>query len=291
MNEDYTKQKWNAASGMGAASRIEQILRAKFDKSMEWIKKIKVLRLYFDSNLGSNLEDEAFIAISDAIYNTLKGIPNIKFFSNFRVVGMTIAHVVCKRLYLLKLIYHANSGRITKNEFCELAAKHLAVETAMLIHKLWDVTVKALPFLLLTLGATFSTALLPWITAIGVYISAHPEVVNTISEILNHFTPYVKDKITPEKVEELLKGVIGYTLKYSRIVLQNAEAFYNKFKAWGRIVCEKFGWNVPDSLNDIIIEEEDETLPPIDITDIAKDLNLSSRPEDVKTKNNKIKYK
>lgn len=300
MNDDNKKQKWNTAAGMGAASRIEQILRGNFDKFIKFLNKIPLMRMYFDSELSSNLENEAYIAISDAIYKTLKAIPNKGFLSKFHVIGTTIAHIVCKRLYLLKLIHHANTGRISKEQFCELVSKHLAVETATLIHKLWDVTIKLMP-VLLTLGVTY--VLGPIGAILGITITASPSVIAIITNILDCFIPFVKEHITQEKTEKLLITVIDYTLKSAPIIFSYMDILYNQFKSWGRMICQKFGWKEPDVLKeegfriyseeesngDVIIDKESALVIDDGVKEDEQDINIGSEEiEKVNEKNYQV---
>lgn len=248
MKDDNKKQKWNAAAGVNAASCLEMLLREKFNDKMESLISLHpILKMFFDSDLDSEIENNAFLAISDAIFTTADAFTNKGAFVNFNVIGMTLAHIICKRLYLLKLIYHANSGRITKQQFCDLAAKDLAVETAALLNTAWDFLSQKLPTLLNGIAKSLSGFLAAQcnVDPATVYL-----VADTISGVFSKLHPQIKKYITPEKIEELLKTVIDFTLTAARQVTAYAEKVVNKCKSWGRSLCEKYKWKIPAFLEE-----------------------------------------
>lgn len=291
MKDGFNKQKWNTAAGASAASYLEMLLRNEFDDKMNsFISLHPIIKMYFDSELSSEIEKNAFLAITDAIYTTIGAFTNQGLFQEYNVIGITIAHVVCDRLYLLKLIYYTNSGRITRQQFCELSAKHLAVDTAALVNTLWDFLGEKLPNYLNIIMTSLSGFLSSYcnISPSDIYL-----ISETISGIFSALHPKIKEYITPEKIEELLKSIIDYTIDSTRQVLIYAEevatevkSLYieavSKLKSWGRMICQKNGWKEPE-----IIKEKNEdnkslkdndSLPPIDITAIAKKLNFDSKP-------------
>lgn len=260
MKDGYKKQKWTTAAGASAASYLEMLLRENFDEKMESLINIHpILRMYFDSDLSSEIENNAFLAISDAIFTIVGAFTNKGAFSHFNVIGITFAHIICKRLYLLKLLYHANSGRITKLQFCELAAKDLAVETAALLNTVWDFLGKKLPKYL----SVTTKSLSGWLAA---YCNVDPTTVfmvaDTISGIFSKLHPKLKEYITPEKIEKQLSVVIGFTLTAARQVMIYAEKVKNVFNSWRQRVCEILGWNVQGNIKDnkefVIPKQEDE---------------------------------
>lgn len=248
MKDGYKKQKWTTAAGASAASFLEMLLREKFNEKMESLISLHpILKMYFDSDLSSEIEKNAFLAISDAIFTTADAFTNKGAFSHYNVIGMTLAHIICKRLYLLKLIYHANSGRITKQQFCELAAKDLAIETAALLNTAWDFLGQKLPTFLNGITKSLSGFLA---TQCNVDPATVYLVADTISGIFSKLHSKLKKYITPEKIEELLKTVIDSTLTAARKVMMYVEKAENMLNSWRKRICEIFGWNVPNNNKD-----------------------------------------
>lgn len=240
MKDDFKKQKWNVAAGANAASYLEMLLRDEFDEKMEsFINLHPILKMYFDSDLSSEIENNAFLAISDAVINTIEELTKEGILSNFHDIGIATAHIVCKRLYLLKLIYHANKGWISREKFCELSAEHLAIETATLLNQLWDILPASLE-----IGSTWL------LTTCGMDPITAKQTADKINAAIMMFHPFVKKFITKEKIEVLFKNVIEFTLNSARQVITYAEKMVNKCKSWGRSLCERFRWKIPAFLEE-----------------------------------------
>ena len=144
MKDGFNKQKWTTAAGASAASFFEKWLRDKFDEAMHSMIDAysftkRFLQMFFDSDLDSEIEENAYMAITDAVISTVEELTKDGPLSKFHDVIVPIVHFVCKRMFLLKLAYHANAGRISKEQFCERAAEHLAVETATFLEKAWNI--------------------------------------------------------------------------------------------------------------------------------------------------------
>ena len=259
MKDDFKTRKWNTAADASAASYLEMLLRNEFDDKMNsFISLHPIIKMYFDSELSSEIEKNAFLAITDAIYTIIDASTNQGLFQEYNVIGVEIAHIVCNRLYLLKLIYHANSGRITRQQFCELSAKHLAVDTAAFVNTLWDFLGEKLPNYLNIIMTSLSGFLSSYcnISPSDIYL-----ISETISGIFSALHPKIKEYITPEKIEDLLKNIIEYTIDSARQVLIYTEETATKvkslyteavtnLKSWGRMICQKYGWKEWDFLRE-----------------------------------------
>lgn len=240
MKDDFIKQKWNTAANAGAASYLEMLLRDEFDKKMEsFINLHPILKMYFDSELSSEIENNAFLAISDAVISTVEELTKEGILENFHDLGIAITHIVCKRLYLLKLIYQTNKGWISKDRFCELSAEHLAIETATFLNKLWDILPASLE-----IGATWL------LTICGMDPITAKQTADKINAVIMMFHPFVKKFITKEKIEVLLKHTIEFTLNSARQVITYTEKVVDKCKSWGRSLCKKFDWKIPAFLEE-----------------------------------------
>lgn len=277
MKNDSFSQKWRTAAGANAASYLEMLMRDKFDDIMTSLIGLHpILKMYFDSDLSSEIEDNAFLAISDAVMSAVEDLTKEGILSNYHDLGVAIAHTVCKRLYFLKLIYYVNRGWINKNKFCELAAEHFAVETATLINMLSGM-----------LPALSEVGIMGVLTYIGVDPVIAKQYADRINGVIMFFYPFVKKFITKERIEDLLKSVMDFTLTTARQIVLSVENVGNKLKLWGRNICKAFGWNAPDYLKDeqtIVINDPHHkmiiskgvpiTSPPINITNNKPDVEV-----------------
>lgn len=290
MKDGFNKQKWTTAAGASAASFLEKWLRDKFDEAMHSMIDAhpftkRFLQMFFDSDLDSEIERNAYMAITDAIISTVEELTKDGSLSKFRDIIVPVVHFVCKRLFLLKLVYHANAGRISKEQFCERAAEHLAVETAAFLEKAWNL----IP-LILEKGKVGLVGVLVYF---GMDQASAIQTADNINDFLLFLHPIVKKFMTKDNIQKLLNRTIDITIEASRIVLQytekvneKAKRLYemveSKLKSWRRMICQKYGWKEPDLLkkrnekNKSI--KDNDTLPPLDITAIAKNLNFDSKP-------------
>ena len=138
-----TKERLNILAGV---STIEFFVRSKAMDMVDSISKIHpMMKVYFDSELGSDIENNALLAMSEALIWSIEAFTEKGPMSNFRSIGVSIAQTLSKRMYFAKLIHHANTGRITAEQFYELAAEYIAAESVNVINQLWDVVGVELP--------------------------------------------------------------------------------------------------------------------------------------------------
>lgn len=263
MKDGFNKQKWTTAAGASAASFLEKWLRDKFDEAMHSMIDAhpitkRFLQMFFDSDLDSEIEKNAYMAITDAIISTVEELTKDGPLSKFHDVIVPIVHFVCKRLFLLKLAYHANAGRISKEQFCERAAEHLAVETAAFVEKAWNIV----PLMLEKGKIGLVGVLVYW----GMDPALAEHTADKISNFLLYLYPVVKKFLTKDNIQKLLirtieicidasRFVLMYTEKLSNKVKHLYEMVENKLKSWGRSICRTLRWAVPDFL-----KEEDHPL-------------------------------
>lgn len=298
MKDGFNKQKWTTAAGASAASFLEKWLRDKFDEAMHSMIDAhpftkRFLQMFFDSDLNSEIEENAYVAITDAIISTTEELTKDGPLSNFHDIIIPIVHFVCKRLFLLKLVYHANAGRISKEQFCERAAEHLAVETAAFLEKTWNMVP-----LMLEKGKVGLVGLLVYF---GVDPALAEQTADKINDLLLFLHPIVKKFITKDNLMKLLNRTIEITIDASRNVLQYAEivsakvksqykTFESKFKYWGRTICKKLGWDIPDILkeNDTNLDEMDIDEDDIDVDTDNDDPDIEVDDEDVEVSEENI---
>ena len=285
MKDGFNKQKWTTTAGASAASYLEKWLRDKFDDAMHSMIDVhpftkRFLQMFFDSDLDSEIEKNAYVAITDAIIGTVEELTKDGPLSKFRNIIVPVFHFVCKRLFLLKLAYHANAGRISKEQFCERAAEHLAVETAAFVEKAWNIVP-----LMLEKGKIGLVGVLVYL---GMDPALAEHTADKISNFLLYLYPVVKKFMTKENIQKLLNRTIEIAIDTSRIVLQYAEKASNgvknlyktvesKFKCWGRTICKEFDWDIPD-----IFKENDTNLDDdIDIDEVYIDMDTDKDEPDI----------
>ena len=124
---------------------VEFFIRSKAMDAVDYISKMHpMIKLYFDSDLSSEIENNALLAITEAIVKNVEAFTQ-KHLSYYRELGMSIAYHINKHLYFVKLIHHFNTKRISAEKFYDLAAEHFAVGTANIINGLWDVIGSKVP--------------------------------------------------------------------------------------------------------------------------------------------------
>ena len=308
MKDGFNKQKWTTAAGASAASFLEKWLRDKFDEAMHSMIDAhpitkRFLQMFFDSDLDSEIEKNAYMAITDAIISTVEELTKGGPLSKFHDVIVPIAHFVCKRMFLLKLAYNANAGRISKEQFCERAAEHLAVETAAFVENAWNM----IP-LMLEKGKGF----LVWLL---VFFGADPVNAEQTAEDINNFLlflhPIVKKFIKKENIKNLLnrtieitidasRNVLKYTEKVSNKVMSLYETVESKLKSWGRMICQKYGWKEPyllkekdsqvyseeESNGNVIIDKEGVLVIDEEVKEDEQGLNIGSEESEKVTERN-----
>ena len=259
-----TKERLNILAGV---STLEFFVRSKAMDMVESVSSIHpMLRLYFDSELNSDIEYNALLSFSESIIWSIEAFTAKGSMSKYRVIGVSIAQSLSKNLYFAKLIHHANIGRITADQFYELASAYIAAETVNVVNSLWDYVGTELP--------KYVCGGVQWIL---VSLGVDPQTTENIIGLIDSFTyvayTYVKKFLTQEKIQELVYKALEFTLKSFRQlsifidkVIEKAEDFIQKvedrIKSWGRTICKEFGWTVPDFLKEekVIVLDDFNTL-------------------------------
>ena len=259
--DNITKEKLNILAG---ASTIESFIRIKAVEAVDYISNIHpMLKLYFDSDMNSEIEDNTLLTMSEALIWSVEKFTEKGIMSNFRSIGVAIAQTLSKRMYFAKLVHHANTGRITSEQFYDLAAEYVAAESVNLIHQLWD----------------FVGAELPKYVHFGIqklleFLSVDPQTAEWITGILDGISnivySYVKKFLTQEKIQKFIKYAIEIVVESARALfylvdktVEIAKDSWRKTKRWGRNVLEFLGLKVPD-----FFKEEDNVVDAGDVDDV-----------------------
>lgn len=247
-----TKERLNILAGV---STIEFFVRSKAIEMVDSVSKIHpMMKLYFDSELNSDIENNALIAMSEALIWSVEAFTEKGPMSNFRSIGVGIAQTLSKRMYFAKLIHHANTGRITAEQFYEFAAEYIAAESVNVINQLWDV-----------FGAEIPQYLSAGIQKVLEFFEVDSQTAEWIAGLIDSVTnmaySYVKKFLTQEKIQKFVYTALKFTIESARRLslyidkaVDKVKTWYRKAeaqtKSWGRNVCEYFGWNVPDFLRE-----------------------------------------
>ena len=260
--DNITKEKLNILAG---ASTIESFIRIKAVEAVDYISNIHpMLKLYFDSDMNSEIEDNTLLIMSEALIWSVEKFTEKGIMSNFRSIGVAIAQTLSKRMYFAKLVHHANTGRITSEQFYDLAAEYVAAESVNLIHQLWD----------------FVGAELPKYVHFGIqklleFFSVDPQTAEWITGLLDGISnivySYVKRFLTQEKIQKFIKYTIEIVVESARALchlvdkaVEIAKDSWRKTKRWGRNVLDFLGLKVPDFLKE---EEKDSVSVREDLVD------------------------
>ena len=237
-----TKERLNILAGV---STIEFFVRSKAMDLVDSVSNIHpMLKLYFDSKLNSDIENNALLAMSEAMIWSVETFTEKGPMSNFRSIGVSIAQTLSKRMYFAKLIHHANTGRITIEQFYDYASEYIAVEAVNVVNQLWDVVGAELP-LYISAG----------IQKILEFFEVDPQTAEWIAGLIdsaaNVAYSYVKRFLTQEKIQEFVYNALKFTFEAARklsllvdeTVEKVKEVYHrveNKVKSWGKSICTLF---------------------------------------------------
>ena len=285
-----TKERLNILAGV---STIEFFVRSKAMDLVDSVSNIHpMLKLYFDSELNSDIENNALLAMSEAMIWSVEAFTEKGPMSNFRSIGVSIAQTLNKRMYFAKLIHHANTGRITIEQFYENAAEYIATESVNVINQLWDV-----------IGAELPQYLSAGIQKVLEFFAVDPQTAELIAGLIdsaaNMAYSYVKKFLTQEKIREFVYNALKFTLESARKIsmlvdktVEKLKGVYHrvesKVKSWGRNLCNFFNLDVPDFLKEI--EKQDVLSNDVDVNDVDINDVISSNinVDDVSIDNVKI---
>lgn len=190
-----TKERLNIFAGV---STIEFFVRSQAMDLVDSVSKIHpMLKMYFDSELNSDIESNALLAMSESLIWSVEAFTEKGVLSNFRSIGISIAQTVSRRMYFAKLIHHANIGRITAEQFYELAAEYIAAESVNVINQLWDVV-----------GAELPQYLSAGIQKVLELFEVDPQTAEYVAGLIDSATnvaySYVKKFLTQEKIQNFI---------------------------------------------------------------------------------------
>ena len=255
-----TEEKIKILSGVNT---VEFFVRSKAMDFVDTVSNIHpLLRLYFDSDLSSDIENNSILAITTAIEKCI-GAFTQKDFTTYREIGMTIAYGLHKQLYFAKLIHHFNTKRISAEEFYNLAAEHFAVSTANILNSAWDLIGDKIPEIL-------CAGVESMLVSFGVDpLTAH-NVSDFIDGICNVAYMYVKEHLPDEeRIKKFIHDTLEETVNTAKALMELTSAaierskkFYHQvvssIKSLGRQIYEFFEWEIPDFLKDEETDAEDE---------------------------------
>lgn len=247
-----TRERLNILAGV---STIEFFVRSKAMELVDSVSKIHpMLNLYFDSELNSDIENNALTAMSEAMIWSVETFTEKGPMSNFHSIGVSIAQTLSKRMYFAKLIHHANTGRITIEQFYEYASEYIAAETVNVINQLWDFVGAELPQYLCSGAQQF-------LEFLGVSSQTSEWITGLIDSAVNVAYSYVKKFLTQEKIQKFVYSALKFTIESARKLsllvdktVEKVKGVYhrveNKVKSWGRGICAYFGWDIPAFLKE-----------------------------------------
>lgn len=247
-----TRERINILAGV---STIEFFVRSKAMDMVDSISKIHpMIKLYFDSELGSEIESNTLLAMSEALIWSVEAFTGKESMSKFHSIGVCIAQTLSKNMYFAKLIHQANTGRITAEQFYELAAEYISAESVNVINQLWDAVGADLPKYL-------SAGIQKVLESLGVNFQMAEWIAGLVDSVTDVVYSYVKKFLTQEKIQEFVYTALKFSFKAARNLsigvdntVEKVKDFYhnveNKVKSWGRNIFKYFNWIIPDFLKD-----------------------------------------
>lgn len=252
--DKITKERLNILTGVNTT---EFFIRAKAVKMVDFIsQRHPMLRLYFDSELNSEIEKNALVAMLEPVMLTVDKLTAKGTMANYRNVAVALAQTLSRRMFFAKLIHHVNTGRITIEQFYELAAEYLAAESVNFINKMWDVV-----------GEEVLLKIHGGIHKILVRLNVNPQVAEVIESLLDNITDmansYVRDLLNQEEIQRFVYKALKIIVESSQkicsmfdIAVDKTKELIHNVKSIGRSICTNLNLEIPEFLK----EEEDENV-------------------------------
>lgn len=192
--DTYYQKKSDILAGLNIVQRFFR------GKSMDAMEKLMnshpMLRMFFDSELSSPIEDKVLQSMATAFASLLKVIPE-----KHEAIGVAIAHNINDVMYSAKILHHLNTNRISFDTFRDLMSEHIAVEYTVAIQSLWSAIGEGI-----TKATSFS------IRGILSFFQVDPSIqeyaVSSFESMMAVVTQYVSSRITEEKAKEIIKNIL-----------------------------------------------------------------------------------
>ena len=262
MEKQFTN-KINIAAG---SIILEDILRSRLTDAVSGMSKMHpMMKIYFDSELNSDIERQTLLTITDAILKTTgffaESNEKVK---NIHEKSIIILDYVCDILFVVKLAHHANTGRITTEEMCQRLAEHITVKYVAQIIQIGNKIGEHLPTLL-------SKGLKDILITLNTNDKKAEKIANQVQALSNMALSWVKDNVTEDKVQEILTTAFKFTIEAIgkvmeltndpvKIGIDYYKGLVEDIRAKAIKVFETFGWEVPE-----LLKEKDDVQTPVNI--------------------------
>lgn len=177
-----------------------------------------LLRIYFDSDLGSPVEKSVEQAYAITLFEVIKeNLPDWKIANKAaKVLGNALGKIAAKALDVAKLNYKYFKNQINIDQYTYEATKRTLCTVATLIDNSWDF-----------IGNTIKGGTISILTYLGVDYNTAQNITEKASTVLNVIKPYVIAGIKSKKVVSLVaegvKKVAAGVKKVVSVVSKNTE--------------------------------------------------------------------
>lgn len=251
MDTSYNQENINAAAGK---SILEIFARSFLNDIVENLSEIHpMMRLFFDSELGSDIEKQTLISLTDNILRTTGFFADTNDkLKNVHEKSVIVLEFASEFMCLAKLLYHANTGRITSDELYERVAEYITIKYVALIIQVGN-----------SLGERLPDFLSKNLKDILIYLNTNEKKAEKISsqiQILSNMAfSWVKENITEAKIQEIITFTLKNTVESLRKVLEVTNStvetgidiykvIISDLKTSAREVFDFFGWEFPEML-------------------------------------------
>ncbi len=138
MEQNNFNEKKNIFNGLNS---IEILIRNLEKGTVDSIKKINpFMKMFFDSEMNSEIEKNAIISMTDAYYSTIVEITSGFGLSleKAQALGSSIAHTISYTLGISKLIDKYFRGEINEDSYYSELSKRISIAALSLIKNNWD---------------------------------------------------------------------------------------------------------------------------------------------------------
>ena len=194
MEPNNLKEKMDIFSGLNS---IEKMIRNLEKGTVESIKKLNpFMQMFFDSKLGSEIENNAIISMSDAYYSIIVEVTSGLGLSleKAQTLGSSIAHTISYTMGIAKLIDKYFRGEISEDLYYSELSKRLAVGAVTLINKNWN-----------TLGNILSGGLRGVLVFFGVDPMTVESCISLASRVGTLIKPRISTFLNSEKVQRFIE--------------------------------------------------------------------------------------
>ena len=249
--------------------RLSSWSKEKHVERIEYKKNTSVMmQMYYDSELGSPIEQHVEKTLASASYNSIKSfLPKWKLTDNVaKFLGNRIAHRQIKKMDQEKLKYQFCKGYISEDKYIKESSKRFVTSTITFVNNSWP---------LVTIGLKKGSEVI--LIGSGVDIETAKKVstwiVTGVNLVKKPVTDFLKENRVKEKTENFVykttQKFVDNTRRLVNYVDEKIDKAREKTKEFVDNVSQKLGYNNFSEFKHDVKETVKEYVKPV--IDIVKE--------------------